>query len=310
MNKHLLSIFDLTQKEVWEIISLAIKLKSGKSNTNHLAGKTLGMILEKPSTRTTVSFSVAMYQLGGFPLILDAKNLQRKRGETIHDTAKVLSGYIDGLMMRALSHKDVEEFAQHSTIPIINGLTDKEHPCQILGDLQTIVEANNIKSIEALKKIKVVFVGDGNNVANSLMGAAAVVGFDYVLARPSAIYNPDRAIFDNALAFAKVSGAKIDIMSDPKEAVKNADLIYTDVWTSMGEESQRDQRLKDFAPYQVNKTLLSYAKPTCKVMHCLPAIRGEEITSEVMDGPQSVIFEEAENRLHIQKAVLIKLMGK
>ena len=310
MKKHLLSMFDLTQKEVWEIISLAIDLKAGKKNSNHLAGKTLGMILEKPSTRTTVSFSVAMYQLGGFPLILDAKNLQRKRGETIHDTAKVLSGYIDGLMMRALSHKDVEEFAKYATIPIINGLTDKEHPCQILGDLETVVEAKKIKTLEGLKKIKIVFVGDGNNVANSLMAAAAVVGCRFVLARPSAKYNPDKTIFDNSLAFAKTSGAGIDVMTDPKEAVKDADVIYTDVWTSMGDEGQRDQRLKDFAPYQVNKKLLSYAKPSCVVMHCLPAIRGEEITSDVMDGPQSVIFEEAENRLHIQKAVLIKLLGK
>ena len=244
-----------------------MKAKKGIENT--LKGKSLGFIFEKPSTRTMVSFSVAMYQLGGFPLILDAHNLQSKRGETIHDTALTLARYLDAVVIRALKHRDVEEFVSVSTIPIINGLTDKEHPCQILADILTIVEKKNIKKLPDIKKIKVAFIGDGNNVANSWIAAASILGFDFSLAGPKH-YEPDRYIVAKALDYAKKSGSKIEFTNDVKSAVKNADVIYTDVWTSMGEESQQKTRNKVFKPYQVNQNLLDYAKSSCIVMHCLP----------------------------------------
>ena len=309
MNKNLLSIFDLSAREAWDLLALAKKLKAGKRNRTNLAGKTLGLIFEKPSTRTTVSFAVAMYQLGGFPLILNAENLQRKRGETIQDTARTLSRYLDGIMIRAFRHDDVEELARWSSIPIINGLTNREHPCQVLGDILTIIEKRKIKSLAALKKIKVVFVGDGNNVAGSWIAAAAVFGFSFTLAGPKKGYGPDKKILDKALDMARKSGGRISIDNDPERAVHGADVLYTDVWTSMGDEAQHEKRTIIFQPYQLNARLLSYAKKDCLVMHCLPAIRGEEITAEVLEGRNSVVFDEAENRLHIQKAILTTLLG-
>jgi len=307
IKKDLISIFDLTNADIWSLFKTAAKLKAGKKNSVMLAGKTLGLIFEKPSTRTTVSFAVAMYQLGGFPLILNPQNLQRRRGETIKDTARTLSRYLDGVVIRAFRHSDIKEFAKWSSVPVVNGLTDREHPCQVLGDILTIMEKKKINSPDGLAAIKVVFVGDGNNMANSWIGAAAVLGFNFVLARPSG-YGPNEEMLREALLIAKKSGGKIEITVDPKAAVKNADVIYTDVWTSMGEESEAEKRRIAFRPYQVNSELLASAKKGCIAMHCLPAIRGEEITDEIMDSPGSAIFDQAENRLHIQKAVLARLL--
>lgn len=307
MKKDLLSIFDLSAAEVWSIWALAGKLKSRGGVVDILHGKTLGMIFEKPSTRTFTSFAVAMYQLGGMPLMMDARNLQRKRGESIADTALTLSRYLDGIMIRAIHHEDVMEFAKHSQIPIISGLTDLEHPCQVLGDIFTLIEKRSIKGPEQLKKAKVVFVGDGNNMSNSWLAAAGLMGFHFVLARPKG-YGPDAAILKKAQALAKVSGGRIEIVEDPLKAVKGADVIYTDVWISMGDEGEQDKRRKAFKPYQINQKLVGLAKKDVMVMHCLPAVRGEEITDAVMDGPNSVIFDEAENRLHIQKAILVYLL--
>ena len=303
MTKHLLSVFDLNKAEIWSIIKSAIALKKSGKSSKVLAGYALGMIFEKPSTRTSVSFAVAMDQLGGMPLMLDAKNLQRKRGETIKDTAYTLSRYLDGMMIRAFKHSDVQEFAKWSSVPIINGLTDREHPCQVFGDILTIVEKRKIKTIDGLKQIKVAFVGDGNNMANSWCAAAGVLGFSLYLARPKG-YGPNKEILEHSLMEAKKSGGKVEVLESAQDAVKNADVIYTDVWTSMGEEDEAEERRIIFKSYQINSKLLSLAKANCLVMHCLPAIRGEEITSDVMDGKNSVIFDQAENRLHIQKAIL------
>lgn len=307
MVQKLVSVLDFSTKEIWQLLATAKKLKAKKNSPQLLKGKSLGLIFEKPSTRTTVSFAVAMYQLGGYPLILNAQNLQRKRGETIHDTACTLSRYLDGIMIRALHHTDVEELAKWSNIPVINGLTDKEHPCQVFGDILTIIEKKKIKTLQALKNIKVVFVGDGNNVSNSWIAAAAVLGFKFTLARPKN-YGPDNNILEQSITIAKKTGAVIEIVENPEYAVKDADVIYTDVWTSMGSESELEKRKVIFKPYQINKNLLKNAKKDCLVMHCLPAIRGEEISAEVMDSPDSIIFDQAENRLHIQKAILVHLM--
>ena len=307
MIKNLLSIYDLSPKVINDLLLLALALKKGRKVNSTLAGKTLGLIFEKPSTRTTVSFAVAMYQLGGFPLILQSQNLQRQRGETLHDTALTLSRYLDGIVIRAFKHTDVAELAKWSTVPVINGLTDLEHPCQVLGDMLTIMEAKKINNTKDFKQIKIVFVGDGNNIANSLIGAAALLGSSFVLSGPEG-YGPNRELLKKAKAVAKQTGAKIEISSDLRKVAEGADVIYTDVWTSMGDENERSERLKAFKNYQVNSKLLKYAKKDCIVMHCLPAVRGEEITAEVMDGPSSAIFDQAENRLHIQKAVLVYLL--
>lgn len=300
-------MFDLTAQEIWALFNSARKMKASRKRPAYLAGQTLGLIFEKPSTRTTVSFAVAMTQLGGFPLILNAQNLQRKRGETLHDTAKTLSRYLDGIMIRAFRHADVVELAKWSNVPVINGLTDLEHPCQVLGDILTIIEKKKISSPAALKKVKLAFVGDGNNMVNSLIAAAALLGFRFSLARPKG-YGPDAQILKRSLEIAKRTGAQIEVVEDPLQAVKDADFLYTDVWISMGAEAESAKRRKVFRPYQINARLLAAAKPGAQVMHCLPAIRGEEITAEVMDGPRSIVWDEAENRLHIQKAILLSLM--
>lgn len=309
IKRDLLSVFDLSAADIWSLLSLAIRLKSGARTTDYLRGKTLGLIFEKPSTRTTVSFAVAMQQLGGFPLILNAQNLQRKRGETLHDTALTLSRYLDVIMIRAFHHKDVAELARWATIPVINGLTDTEHPCQVLGDILTLMEHKKIRSRAALKKLKVVFAGDGNNMAQSWLAAASLMGFSFTLACPDG-YGPDEGLMKRVRQEAAQSGATIAITRDVQAAVSGADAIYTDVWTSMGDESEEKVRKRDFKPYQVNARLVAKAKSGCLVMHCLPAIRGEEVTADVLDGPQSVIFDQAENRLHIQKAVLLFLLGR
>jgi ornithine carbamoyltransferase len=304
--RDLLSVYDLSAKEIKNILSSAFALKAKKKQLADLNGKSLGLIFEKPSTRTMVSFAAAMSQLGGTPMLLNAQNLQRKRGESIHDTALVLSKYLNGLMIRAFKHEDVVEFAKYSSVPVINGLTDYEHPCQILADIMTIMELHKAKTVEALKKIKIVFIGDSNNVANSLLAISAVLGLDFTLICPKD-YAPKKSILNKALEYTASTGAEIKISADANSA-RNADVIYTDVWTSMGMENEEAKRKKAFLPYQVNAELLKKASPKCIVLHCLPAVRGEEITAEIMDKYEYSIFTQAENRLYAQKAVLLWLL--
>ncbi|WP_374128571.1 ornithine carbamoyltransferase [Candidatus Endomicrobiellum agilis] len=305
--KDLLSIYDLSAKEIKALLSKSFEFKSRKKSLDVFKGKILGLIFEKPSTRTMVSFTTAMLQLGGTPVFLNTENLQRKRGESVHDTAAVLSRYLNGIMVRAFKHSDVEEFAKYSTIPVINGLTDYEHPCQILADIMTIMEFHKAKTIGALKKIKIVFTGDSNNIANSLLAISAVLGLDFTLISPKE-YLPKKEILNKALGYTSSTGAAIKITSDVGEA-KNADVIYTDVWTSMGFEAEERKRKKAFSPYQVNGELLKKASSKCIVLHCLPAIRGEEITEEIMDKYEDSIFTQAENRLYVQKAILLHFLG-
>ncbi|MBI5574131.1 MAG: ornithine carbamoyltransferase [Elusimicrobia bacterium] len=311
--KHLISISDLEKTDILEIFETArdlkSKQKSGKKYTP-LTGKTLAMIFSKPSTRTRVSFETGIYQLGGLGLFLSGQELQLRRGETISDTAKTLSRYVDGIMIRTFNHKDVAELAEHSTVPVINGLTDLEHPCQALGDVFTIIEHKlKIKNdaslklkIDGLNKLKVVYIGDGNNVANSLMLLCAKLSMNFTVITPAG-YEPDKNIFNSA----KEISADIKLSNEVSES-SGADIIYTDVWTSMGKEEEKEKRSTIFKPYQVNNYLLSKSKPDCIVMHCLPAKRGEEITNDVIDGKNSVVFDQAENRLHIQKAIMLLLM--
>ncbi|MHB9095447.1 MAG: ornithine carbamoyltransferase [Eubacteriales bacterium] len=304
--KDLLALYALTKAEIMEILKVAADLKSKqKQGIPHpvLAGKTLAMIFTKSSTRTRVSFEVAMYQLGGYPLFLSGQELQLGRGETIADTAKVLSRYVDGIMIRTFAHSDVEELAQHADIPVINGLTDLNHPCQVLADFQTIIEYKG-----SLEGLKLAYVGDGNNVCHSLLNGCAKVGMHISAATPKG-YEPWPEILDLAKADARQSGTVIEVTTDPFTAVKDADIIYTDVWASMGQEAEHTERLKIFNPYQVNAQLAKAAKPDYLFLHCLPAHRGEEVAAEVIDGPNSVVFDEAENRLHVQKAVLALTMG-
>jgi ornithine carbamoyltransferase len=306
MKKDLLRVADLSRREIEEFFDLAKQLKErhrrGERHTP-LLGKTLGMIFEKSSTRTRVSFEVGMYQLGGQALFLSSKDLQLGRGETIEDTARVLSRYMDGLMIRTFGHQIVEDLARYASIPVINGLTDLHHPCQVLSDLFTLRE----KGLE-LKGLKVAYVGDGNNVAHSWIEGAAKLGIRLVVACPPG-YEPSRKIYQGALKEAAAMEAEIEVSHDPREAVADADVLYADVWTSMGQEQEMQERLRAFQDFQLNRSLLSLAKPQALVMHCLPAHRGEEITDEVMDGPQSIVWDQAENRLHLQKAILVKRMS-
>ncbi len=299
--KHLLSIYDI-KDEIHTYIELAQKIKRDAKKGVYktpLKNKSLAMIFEKSSTRTRVSFEVAMTQLGGHALFLSPKDMQIGRGETIADTAKVLSRYVDGIMYRAFSHTNMVELARHASVPVINGLDDVEHPCQILADLLTVKEKKG-----TFKGRKLAYVGDGNNVCHSLILGCAAVGMDIAVATPRG-YEPDGNIVDRAEHYTKAS---IDITHNPQDAVTNADVVYTDVWVSMGDEDEAEIRKQKFRPYQVNSALLSHAKKDAIVMHCLPAHRGLEITDEVMDGPHSVVFDQAENRLHAQKAVLVKLL--
>ena len=268
-----------------------------------LKGKTLGMIFEKSSTRTRVSFETGMFQLGGQALFLSSRDLQIGRGEPVSDTAKVLSQYVDAIMIRTFAHETVEELAEHATIPVINGLTDLHHPCQALADLLTILEVKG-----TLKGLKLAYIGDGNNVAHSLLIACAKVGMDVAVATPPS-YAPNEEIVSLAKSFADASGSTISIVNDPIEAVTEADVIYADVWTSMGQEKENEQRLKDFAGFQVNKELVAHAKADYMFLHCLPAHREEEVTAEIIDGPNSYVFQEAGNRMHAQKALLVELLG-
>mgnify|MGYP003531283870 FL=1 len=304
--KDLLTLLDYTSQEVQDLILLATQLKKltkeGKC-PRLLEGKTLGMIFEKSSTRTRVSFEVGMQQLGGYGMYMNARDMQIGRGEPISDTGRVLSGYLDGIMIRANSHEMVKELAEYASIPVINGLTDVFHPCQALADLETIAENKG-----ELKGLKVAYVGDGNNVAHSLVIACAHVGMDVAVATPVG-YECDPAIIAKARDIALVNGSEILVTTNPVEAVKDADAVYADVWTSMGQEEETQQRLKDFKDYQINDELVAHAKADYMFLHCLPAHREEEVTSSVIDGPNSYIYEQAENRLHAQKAVLVSLMA-
>lgn len=305
--KDFLKLADFTPEELAYLLTLSADLKARQKNgeTFHpLKGKTLGMIFEKSSTRTRVSFEVGMYQLGGSALFLSSKDMQLGRGEPISDTAKVLSRYVDGIMIRTHSHEGIEELAHHATIPVINGLTDMYHPCQAVADLLTIQEHKN-----GLKGLKIAYVGDGNNVAHSLMIGAAMVGANIAVATPPG-YECDAKVVDTARQIAQSSGSALSFTNDPVEAVSGADAIYTDVWASMGWESERDQRLQTFKDYQVNEKLVSHAKEDYIFLHCLPAHRGEEVSKEVIDGEHSVVFDQSENRLHVQKAIMTALMGQ
>lgn len=298
--QHLLSMSDV-KDQVFEIIELAEDLKSGKITDKPLEAKSLGMIFEKSSTRTRVSFEVGMYQLGGQALYLSSDDMQLGRGETIADTARVLSRYLDGIMIRAKKHSNVEELAKYSTIPVISGLTDVEHPCQIFADLLTI------KEYKGDFNKKLVFIGDGNNVCNSLLLAGAYTGMDVTVACPEG-YEPDKGIYELAKKEAKKTGATITIEHDVYTAVKDADILYTDVWVSMGDEEEKEERERIFKDYQINMDLVNKAKEDVIVMHCLPAIRDQEITDEVMLSSHSAIWDQAENRLHAQKAIMYKLL--
>ncbi len=304
--KSLLSIHELSHEEIWEILELTKTLKHKQiigEPHRILEGKTLGMIFSKPSTRTRVSFEVGIYQLGGIGMYFGPNDLQLNRGESIPDTAKVLSRFLDGIMIRTFKHQDVVDLARYGSIPVINGLTDFLHPCQGLTDIYTIWEKRR-----KLEGLKMVYVGDGNNVAHSLMYAGSKTGMDVVIACPKG-YEPSKEVYDNAVANAKYFGSKVEvIVDDPIKAVKDADVIYTDVWASMGQEAEAKARHEIFKPYQVNAEMVKHAKEDYLFMHCLPAHRGDDVTDEVIDSPNSVVFDEAENRLHTQKAIMALVM--
>ena len=300
--KHLLKMLDLSTDEILDILTLADQLKYELKHGiphPHLKGKTLGMIFQKASTRTRVSFETGMYQLGGYPLFLSSNDLQIGRGEPVQDTARVLSRYLDGIMIRTFEQKEVEDLAEYGSIPIINGLTDFCHPCQVLADLMTIREFKG-----SFAGLKMCFIGDGNNMANSLIVGGLKVGMSVSIACPDD-YQPPKEILD----FAKEYGDKFEMTNSPIQAAKDADVVLTDVWASMGQEGEAEKRKKAFAGYQVNDELMAAAHEDAMVLHCLPAHREEEITEKVFEAHANEIFEEAENRLHAQKAVMVKLMA-
>ena len=305
MQKDLLKLLDLTREDITKILNVADQMKYNQKHGlihNYLQGKTLAMIFEKNSTRTRVSFEVGMYQLGGHALFLSGKESQIGRGEPIEDTARVLARYCDGIMIRTYRQEEVEELAKYASIPVINGLTDFAHPCQVLADLMTIRE-----HMTRLEGLKLCFIGDGNNMANSLIVGGLKCGMDVSVACPEG-YDPDQRVLDFA---GTVTDAKFALCRDPLEAAANADVVITDVWASMGQEEERERRQKAFGGlYQVNEAVMAAARPGAMVQHCLPAHRGEEITAEVFEAHAGEIFDEAENRLHAQKAVLYLLMGE
>lgn len=303
--KDLISIHDLTLPEVEEILSLAKDLKDKqkkKEKHEYLWAKSLAMIFEKPSTRTRVSFEIGMWQLGGLAINLDQENIGLGVRESIGDIAKTLSRYADGILIRTFEHKKVIDLAKYADVPVINGLSDLLHPCQALSDVFTVFEQKG-----KFSGIKFVYVGDGNNVCHSLMFASAKLGINLVIATPKG-YEPNSEITKLALEDAKKTGAKIEIINDPNKAVENADVIYTDVWTSMGQEKESSKRKEIFGPFQINLELVKRAKPDYIFMHCLPAHRGDEVVNEVIDSKNSVVFDQAENRLHVQKAILVKFL--
>ncbi|MCK5511176.1 MAG: ornithine carbamoyltransferase [Thermodesulfovibrionia bacterium] len=299
MRKDFLTLLDLTAQELNDIIDRAFEYKAGKAAPAcPLLGKSIGIYFEKASTRTRISFQTGIYELGAHAIYINPNELQLGRGETIEDTARVLSRYLHGFVMRTFAHEKLESFAHNATIPVINGLTDLHHPCQALADLMTIKEKKG-----RLKDIHIVYVGDGNNVANSLIEAAVLTGINLVLACPRG-YEADDNVYKNALS----GGANVTIVADPVKAMKGADVVYTDVWISMGQDEGAEKKKKAFKSYQLNKKLLSHAKSDTIIMHCLPAHRGEEITDEIIDSDRSVVFDQAENRLHTQKALLEALI--
>lgn len=301
-----ISIHDLSTEEVWQLLNLAADLKQKqKAGIPHpyLQGKTLGMIFEKASTRTRVSFETGIYQLGGQGLFLSGRDLQIGRGEPIKDTARVLSRYVDGIMIRTFAHDTVLELAHYADVPVINALTDLLHPCQAMADMMTAIEYKG----SDLSGKKLTFIGDGNNMAHSLMFACAKLGMHFTFAGPKG-YEPNKKIVELATADAKITGGTIEILNDPMAAAKDADIFYTDVYASMGQEAEYEARLKIFKGFQVNSKVLSVAQPDAIVMHCLPAHREEEITDEVFEAQAQVIFDEAENRLHMQKAIMATIM--
>ncbi len=304
--RHLLSLAELTSDEVWHLLTLARDLKEewkAGGNRPLLRGRTLGLLFQKPSLRTRVSFEIGMVHLGGYALYLSPNEVRLGVRESVPDVARVLSRYVDGIMARVFAHAHVEELAQFSRVPVINGLSDYSHPCQALADLLTIWEVKG-----RLQGIRLAYVGDGNNVARSLAFAAALTGMEMVIASPEG-YQLDAETVARARALAEQGGGRLTLTTDPVAAVRDADVVYTDVWTSMGQEDEAERRRAIFPPYQVNTALMAHARPDAIVMHCLPAHRGEEITNEVADGPQSVIFDQAENRLHAQKGVLVWLLA-
>jgi len=303
--RDLLSMLDV-REDLIGLLELAASIKNRtKAGEPYepLRGRSLAMIFEKASTRTRVSFEVGMTQLGGHALFLSPNDLQLGRGETIADTARVLSRYVDGIMYRAFRHEHVSELADNASVPVINGLDDREHPCQIIADLLTIKERKS-----RFDGIKLAYVGDGNNVCNSLLLGSAIVGMHMAAACPPG-FEPDPDLLAQARRISKEGGSNIEVMHDPSAAVHGADVVYTDVWVSMGQEKEKEEREKIFRPYQINTKLLDHAKADAVVMHCLPAHRGLEITDEVMDGPHSIVFDQAENRLHAQKAILARFLA-
>jgi ornithine carbamoyltransferase len=301
VKRDFLALWDFSSEEIESVLRRALELKSGKDRTLcPLIGKSIGLLFEKPSTRTRVSFETGIYQLGGQPIYLPSEGLQMGRGETIADTAKTLSRYLSGLVIRTYEHVKVEEFASSASVPVINGLSDLHHPCQVLADLMTILEKKG-----SLKNRRLAFIGDGNNVANSLIEAAVRMEMNLVIACPEG-YEPHPDILDRA---REAANGDIIILRDPREAAGRADVIYTDVWVSMGQEKGAEEKKARFRSYQVNEALISCAQEDVIILHCLPAHRGEEITSAVLDGPHSAVFDQAENRLHSQKALLEYLMA-
>ncbi len=303
--RSLIEIQHLTLEEIYQIFDLSKTLKEerliGKKH-NVLEGKKLGMIFSKPSTRTRVSFEVGIYELGGVGLYFNQNDLQLKKSESVSDTAKVLSRYLDGIMIRTFDHQDVIDPAKYGSIPVINGLTDLHHPCQVLTDLFTAYEKRR-----KLQGLKLAYIGDGNNMAHSLLQGCSKVGMDIAIASPSG-YKPLDFVVKESMENAKYMGSKVEILDDPIAAVKNADIVYTDVWASMGQEKEAEERKKKFAGFQVNPQLVKNAKDDYIFMHCLPAHRGDEVVDEICDSPNSVIFDEAENRLHVQKAIMALVM--
>jgi ornithine carbamoyltransferase len=304
--KHFLSVADLSADELWKLLHLVRDLKAewlAGGNRPILKGKVLGMIFQKPSLRTRVSFEMGMIHLGGAAMYLSPNEIQLGKRESVADVARVMSRYVQGIMARVFAHRDIEQLAEYADVPVINGLSDYSHPCQVLADVFTAWE-----KLGELQGRKLVFVGDGNNVANSLLFAGSLLGMDVTVASPAG-YEPHPGVVRLARVFAAESGSRVEISNVPSEAVRGADVVYTDVWASMGQEAEAELRKARFAGFQVNEALVAQAKPEVIVMHCLPAHRGEEISDGVADGPHSVLFDEAENRMHAQKAVLAWLLG-
>ena len=303
MKKDLISIEGLEVKYISDILELTGKIKSDKAKYGDaLKGKSIGLIFQKPSNRTRVSFEIGMVQLGGHAAYLGPSEIEMGKRESVKDVAAVLSRYLDGIVARTHKHEDVLELAKYATVPVINGLSDRAHPCQALGDVFTIKE-----KFGSFKGVTLAYIGDGNNVLNSLMCAAAKIGLNMKIATPKG-YEPGKELINIAGSFAKTSGSKINLFNDPKEAAKDADVIYTDVWVSMGQEKEAGKRESDFKDFQINDKMLKLAKDKCLVMHCLPAHRGLEITDSVMDSKSSIIYDQAENRMHVQKAILLQLL--